>query len=121
LWLLLTDRRARAVQADWERNAHQMVAAFRGRLAENKEDPTFADLADRLHQASPEFRRWWPRQDVLYERSIALETDHPELGRLTFSATTLRPEVAPLLRLLVWTPADDTPTRARLRQIVAGR
>jgi hypothetical protein len=94
-----------------------MLTAFRGRLAENQNDPDLAGLADRLHAASAEFREWWPRQDVVYQLSLALETRHREVGVLRFTATTLRPEAAPLLRLLIWTP--DPETRARLRKLLA--
>jgi hypothetical protein len=118
LWLMLTDPEPRLRQVDWEHDAQSMIAALRASRGENKSDRRFTELIDRLLDASPEFREWWPRQDVIYPRSMAIEMNHPEVGALRFGTAILRPEAAPGLRLLVWTPEALTPTRVRLGRLL---
>ena len=118
LWLLYCDPRPRMLHDDWESNAHSMVAAFRARLAEHQGDPEMTNLADRLHAASPEFRQQWSSHDVVYQRSLTMDFTHPAVGALRFSATTVRPEAAPRLRVLIWTPDPATDTRVKVRSLI---
>lgn len=112
LWLLLTRPEVARMHVDWEGDARRMMAALRARHAEHRDDARFNEIIDRLTDASPFFRDWWRRHEVEYEPSLVIDLDHPQLGKLRFSATAHRPEAAPGLRLLVWTA--DAETQAHL-------
>ncbi|WP_051247939.1 helix-turn-helix transcriptional regulator [Inquilinus limosus] len=104
LWLIFTDPRYRRMMPDWEEGARRVLAKFRLDHGRAGGDPAFAGLVDRLKAASPEFRRWWPRQDVA-ERSEGLKRiRHDTLGELEFAHATFLVEGAPDLRLVTYTP-----------------
>jgi hypothetical protein len=119
VWLMMTAPGPRVRHADWEGDAQRLIAALRARLGENHEDDRFSEIVQRLLDGSPEFRAWWPRGDVAYARSVAMEMHHPRVGALRFSATTVRPEAALGFRLLIWSPDPTTATRQRVRTLLA--
>ncbi|MFE0759044.1 helix-turn-helix transcriptional regulator [Inquilinus sp. NPDC058860] len=104
LWLVFTDPRYRRMMPDWEDGARRILAKFRLDHGRAGGDPAFAALVDALQEASPEFRRWWPRHDVS-ERSEGLKRiRHDTLGELEFAHATFLVEGAPDLRLVTYTP-----------------
>jgi transcriptional regulator with XRE-family HTH domain len=113
VWLILTHPVPRRRHLDWESDAKLMMIALRARFADHQDQPAVLELVDRLEAHSPEFRAWWPQQEIVYSGSRTMEMLHPVAGRLRFSATTLRPELARELRLMVWTPESGTEERVR--------
>jgi transcriptional regulator with XRE-family HTH domain len=90
LWWMFTDPAARKVYVRWEPEAAAMLARFRVAAARRPDDPDFTGLIDRLHQASPEVRNWWPRHDVAPVGGGTKELHHPALGDVTFEHTVLQ-------------------------------
>ncbi len=106
LWWAFTDPAARQVYVDWENEASAMLARFRTAAARRPDDPDFADLIDRLHQASPEVRCWWPRHDVLPVAGGTKRLQHPALGAVTFQHTVLLVADQPDQTLVSFSSAD---------------
>jgi transcriptional regulator with XRE-family HTH domain len=90
LWWMFTDPVARKVYVDWVQEASAMLARFRAAAARRPDDPDFTGLIDRLHQASPEVRNWWPRHDVLPVAGGTKQLHHPALGDVIFEHTVLQ-------------------------------
>lgn len=90
LWWMFTDPAARKVYVRWEPEAAAMLARFRAAAARRPDDPDFTTLIDRLHQASPEVRNWWPRHDVAPVGGGTKALHHPALGDVTFEHTVLQ-------------------------------
>jgi transcriptional regulator with XRE-family HTH domain len=90
LWWMFTDPAARKVYVRWEPEAAAMLARFRAAAARRPGDPDFTGLIDRLHQVSPEVRRWWPRHDVAPVGGGTKELHHPALGDVTFEHVVLQ-------------------------------
>jgi transcriptional regulator with XRE-family HTH domain len=90
LWWMFTDPAARKVYVRWEPEAAAMLARFRAAAARRPGDPDFTGLIDRLHQASPEVRSWWPRHDVAPVGGGTKQLHHPALGDVTFEHTVLQ-------------------------------
>jgi transcriptional regulator with XRE-family HTH domain len=90
LWWMFTDPGARKVYVDWVQEAPVLLARFRDAAARRPGDPEFTSLIDRLHQASPEVRNWWPRHDVLPVSGGTRQLHHPALGDVTFEHTMLQ-------------------------------
>jgi transcriptional regulator with XRE-family HTH domain len=115
LWWVFTDPRARKVYVDWPRDAAAMLARFRLAAARRPDDPEFVDLIERLHQASPEVRRWWPRHEVLDVGSGTKRLHHPMLGDVTFHHVVLQVADHPDQKLVTFTiPDGDQAPLARL-------
>jgi transcriptional regulator with XRE-family HTH domain len=106
LWWTFTDPAARKVFVDWEHEASAMLARFRSAAARRPDDPDFADLIERLQQASPEVRAWWPRHDVLPVAGGVKRLHHPAIGDVTFQHVVLQVADHPEQTLVSFTSAD---------------
>lgn len=114
VWRLFADPAAR--RAGWEEVARTTLAQFRADSAHYPDDPRFAALIDDLQRVSPEFQSWWPQHDVRGSLDTRKELRHPLLGELVLDRITLQALGAPGLRLIVYMPAPETDTAARLRR-----
>ncbi|WP_437123430.1 helix-turn-helix transcriptional regulator [Tistlia consotensis] len=101
---LFGNPRCRRRMIDWEGDARRALAKFRLDYGRAQGDPAFEALVEQLEAASPEFRRWWPRQDVSGSGEGIKRFDHETLGELEFEHTAFLVESAPDLRLVVYTP-----------------
>lgn len=106
LWWTFTDPEARKVFVDWEHEAAATLARFRAAAARRPGDPEFAELIERLHQASPEVRSWWPRHDVLPVAGGMKRLHHPAVGDVTFQHVVLQVADRPEQTLVSFTSAD---------------
>lgn len=113
VWRLFVDPAAR--RAGWAEVAQTTLAQFRAESALYPGDPRVAALIDDLQRVSPEFRAWWPRHDVRGSLDVRKELRHPMLGDLVLDRITLQAPGAPGLKLIVYTPAPETDTAAKLR------
>ena len=104
LWLILADPRSRRLLPDWEHEARDMVAKFRLDHGRANGDPAFEALVAMLEAASPEFRRWWPLQDVSTRGEGVKRFHHETLGELRLQHTAFRVEGAAELRMVIYTP-----------------
>ena len=108
VWWMFTDPAARKVYVDWEKEAADMLGRFRAAAARRLDDPDFTDLIERLHQASPEVRRWWPRYDVRPVGGGTKHLHHPALGDVAFQHTVLQVADHPE-QMLVYFTTDEVP------------
>ncbi len=106
VWWMFTDPAARKVYVDWEREASDMLARFRAAAARRLDDPDFTDLIERLHQASPEVRSWWPRYEVEPVGGGTKRLHHPALGDVAFQHAVLQVADHPEQMLVYFTTAD---------------
>jgi len=90
VWWMFTDPAARKVYVEWEQEASDLLGRFRAAAARRPDDPAFTTLIERLHQASPEVRDWWPRYEVRPVGSGTKRLHHPALGDVAFQHTVLQ-------------------------------
>ena len=107
LWLVFASPPHRASIPNWEAEARGMLARFRIEFGRHRDDPGFLELIRRLQQASHEFHRWWPEQDVTRRPEKTKRFDLPGVGAIELEQTTCLVEDAPGLRLVVYTPVDE--------------
>ena len=100
--------------ATWEDTAKHTLARFRAQHARRPDDPSFAALIEELSAASPEFRAWWPRHEVVAEQAGTKTIEGHALGRLRLHHLQSTPTSDPELRLTMYVPAD-----AETRRILA--
>jgi transcriptional regulator with XRE-family HTH domain len=105
LWWTFTDPAARKVFVDWEHEAAATLARFRAAAARRPGDPDFAELIERLHEASPEVRSWWPRHDVMPVAGGVKRLHHPAIGDVTFEHVVLQVADHPEQTLVSFTSA----------------
>lgn len=117
LWLVFASPAHRAAIPNWEAEARGMLARFRIEHGRHRDDPSFLALIHRLDQTSPDFRRWWPEQDVT-RRPAPIKRFTSLHGEMALEQTVLRVDEAPDLRMVAYIPVDDDSRRivARLRR-----
>jgi transcriptional regulator with XRE-family HTH domain len=116
LWWMLTDPAARTIFVDWEREASAQLARFRSAAARHPDDPSFRDLIERLHAASPQVRAWWPRHEIAPLRSGTKRLRHPVLGELEFDHVVLQIADNPEYKLVTFATTDTD--QARIRDLI---
>jgi transcriptional regulator with XRE-family HTH domain len=117
VWWMFTDPWARKVYVRWEEEASGMLGRFRAAAGRRPDDPDFTDLIERLHQASPEVRAWWPRYDVAAIGGGTKHLHHPALGDVAFRHTVLQVADNPE-QTLVYLTTDEVPA-AKLSALAA--
>ena len=94
-WMLLAPA-ARQVLVDWESEAQDIVARWRGEVAKWPGDARISALVTEFTETSPHFRQWWNDHDVQEHRSRVRRFRHPRLGlRLLRMVVLNGPEFAP--------------------------
>jgi transcriptional regulator with XRE-family HTH domain len=83
----------------WQDTARSVLARFRAEHARRVSDPEFTALIEELTDASPEFRAWWPRHEVLTEQSGTKTIRGARYHHLQSTPTS-----APDLRLTIYVP-----------------
>ena len=117
VWWMFTAPEARKVYVHWEKEASDMLGRFRAAAGRRLDDPEFTDLIERLHQASPEVRSWWPRYDVRPVGGGTKHLHHPALGDVAFQHTVLQVADHPE-QMLVYFSTDEAPA-AKLAALAA--
>ncbi|HEX8047310.1 helix-turn-helix transcriptional regulator [Rhizobium sp.] len=115
---VFTDPAHRQLLVDWEIVAANSLAMFRADSARYAGDPDFERLIATLTQASPEFRAWWPRQDVLRPLAGHKRLRHPLGGLMNFEYTALSVIDRPDMKLVVYTPLDEDGTSEKLKALL---
>jgi transcriptional regulator with XRE-family HTH domain len=118
LWLMFTDPGRRELMTDWEKSARLAVARFRADTAEHIGDPAFEQLIAALHEASPEFSRWWKRHEVATSGQGRKTLKHPVAGLLAFEHAVFRPAEALEQRLPLFSPLPEHDTQAKLARLL---
>jgi transcriptional regulator with XRE-family HTH domain len=119
LWLMFMDPLRREMFADWERGIRLAAAKFRADSARYIGDPSFEELIQSLRQASPEFCKVWKRHEVARSGEGRKELRHPVAGTLVFEHAVFNPAEAPEQRLILYTPASEEETPAKLSRLIA--
>jgi transcriptional regulator with XRE-family HTH domain len=121
VWLTFMDPGRREMLPDWEQGARRLLARFRADYASHVGDPTFEKLVDALNEGSTDFRRWWPRHEVLGSGEGRKTIVHRTEGRLIFEHAMFRHGENPEQRLLLYTPLPDEDTPAKLERLLRRR
>lgn len=106
LWLVFASPVHRAAIPQWETDARAMLARFRVEFGRHRDDPAFLALIERLQVASPEFRQWWPDQDVSMRTDRTKRFEVRGVGRMELEQSSFMVEESPDMRLVVYTPVD---------------
>ena len=89
MWLLFMDPARRELIDDWEVAARRSLARFRAQHAKYLGDPSFDSLVGALLEASPEFRKWWPRHEVASSGEGRKRLNHPVVGTMVPSISMM--------------------------------
>jgi len=113
--MLFLDAHHRELHCDWDHEARRAVAALRIVAGQHPTDPALATLIGELSVRSPHFATLWARHPVGSCTEGTKRYHHPTVGdlELTFTVTTTADDTGH--RLLLLTPAPDTPSAHALQ------
>ena len=105
--------------ANWEDFARCTLAVLRADYGRYLDvDKSGERLLGELETGFPEFQTWWQAHDVLDRPHARKEFCHPEAGLVIFDSVTLFVEEETDFRVVVYAPADDSDTRAKLDKLL---
>jgi transcriptional regulator with XRE-family HTH domain len=116
--LVFTDSAHRKLLVDWELLARAALGLFRADSARYIGDPDFERLIAVLTAASPEFRAWWPRRDVLRRLSGVKKIHHPVAGAMAFEHMSLSIDDGSDMKLIVYTPLEEEGSVAKMAALL---
>jgi transcriptional regulator with XRE-family HTH domain len=120
VWRTFTSPYMRELLQDgWEEHARRQLARFRAGYGRFVGDPWWTERIGELTRVSPEFRQWWPQQDVLYSPEGRKLIHHPVVGKLAFENVSFQASESPDLQIKVSTPLPDFETASKIRRLVA--
>jgi transcriptional regulator with XRE-family HTH domain len=120
VWQTFMDPARRELFPDWKQGARLCAAKFRADSAGSIGDPAFEELIEALRGSSPEFRKLWNKHEVAGSGEGRKEINHPTAGRLVFHHAVFRYGELFDQRLVLYTPACEDDTPAKLAQLLDG-
>jgi transcriptional regulator with XRE-family HTH domain len=118
VWLTFMDPSRRKLFVDWEAGARLLVARFRADTAKHIGEPGFEELIEALRSSSPAFRKWWNHHEVAGSGEGRKEFLHPIVGRLVFEHAVFRHAEFDEQRLILYSPACEEDTPAKLERLL---
>ena len=96
-----------------------MVGQLRVAYSKHLGDPAWTHFIRRLEAESPAFAEAWAAHDVAQPTGMVKNLRHPGVGRVTVASTSFAVQAVPGARMTVYTPVDDSSTKA-IARLAAG-
>jgi hypothetical protein len=113
LWCCVTEPASRDHFLNYDDEVPYMVARLRAAYGSHLNDPDWGEDIRRLSDLCSEFATLWARHEVAGPAVRERIFRHPDAGDLRMNATELDVSAAPGLRIIAYTPIDES-TRAAL-------
>jgi hypothetical protein len=106
---------------EWESQARELTATFRGSMCEHANDPAYIAVMNQLLETSETFKRYWNEHDVAgLEDAPPLSLTHPVYGSLRFTMRVLaQPGATNPYYVCFLVPDDATSASAAMKKLRA--
>jgi transcriptional regulator with XRE-family HTH domain len=108
LKILLTESDFRRDPTEHDQIARRVLAKARLDYSQSADDPAFDRLIEELSASCPDFQQHWRSAEIMSSSEGIYTLSYPDLGEVAFEHTSYTIEAAPHLRLLIFSPADET-------------
>lgn len=102
--LVFASHQFRQTYLNWEDVALCTLAHFRTDSIDHTADIRWLSIVEDMTRKSEEFRKWWPRHNVVWPSSSLKDLDHPTMGRLLFNSLDLELQRPARLRIVTYIP-----------------
>ncbi len=116
--LLFTRKELQRLAVNWEHFASGFLAIFRAYYGQYVEDEWYEGFLKELNEAHPDFNRLWEQSRVSSAPEVVLEFRHAKAGKMLFQLTSLQVQGDADLRCSIYTPAANSTTESKLRQLM---
>jgi len=116
--LLFTRKEFQRLAVNWEHFASGFLAIFRAYYGQYVEDEWYERFLREMSEAHPDFNRLWEHSRVSSAPEVLIEFRHSKAGKMLFHLTSLQVQGDADLRCSIYTPAPDSTTEGKLRQLM---
>lgn len=116
--LLFVRKEFRRLAVNWEQFVRGYLSIFRAYYGQYVEDRWYDDFIAEMKEAHPGFDKLWEESRVSSAPDVVLEFRHAKAGKMLFQLTSLQVQGSTDLRCSIYTPAGDSNTEQKLRQLL---
>lgn len=116
--LLFARKEFQRLAVNWEQFAGGFLAIFRAYYGQYFEDEWYEKFLDEMKGLDPRFNRLWEQSRVSSAPEVLLQFRHAKAGKMLFHLTSLQVHGSADLRCSVYTPAQDSTTESKLKQLM---
>ena len=116
--LLFERKEFRRLAVNWEQFVRGYLSIFRAYYGQYLEDRWYDEFIAEMKERHPEFNPLWEESRVSSAPDVVLEFRHAKAGKMLFHLTSLQVQGAADLRCSIYTPAGESGTEAKLRQLM---
>ncbi|MUT65279.1 helix-turn-helix transcriptional regulator [Paenibacillus sp. NEAU-GSW1] len=118
LRLLFTRKELQRLAVNWEHFTSGFLAIFRTYYGQYVEDEWYDRFIGEMKAAHPEFERLWRQSEVKTAPEVLIEFRHSKAGKMLFHLTSFQVQGGTDLRCSIYTPAPESSTEFKLKQLM---
>ncbi|MFB0841025.1 helix-turn-helix transcriptional regulator [Paenibacillus oleatilyticus] len=115
--LLFTQKEFQRLAVNWEHFVRGFLAIFRAYYGQYVEDEWYERFLAEMKEVHPDFDRLWEQSEVSSAPEVLIEFRHAKAGKMLFHLTSLQVQGSSDLRCSIYTPAPDSSTESKLKQL----
>ncbi|MEC0208422.1 helix-turn-helix transcriptional regulator [Paenibacillus ehimensis] len=116
--LLFTRKEFQRLAVNWEHFVRGFLAIFRAYYGQYVEDEWYDRFLAEMKEVHPDFDRLWEQSEVSSAPEVLIEFRHAKAGKMLFHLTSLQVQGSSDLRCSIYTPAPDSSTESKLKQLM---
>ncbi|NIK77779.1 transcriptional regulator with XRE-family HTH domain [Paenibacillus castaneae] len=116
--LLFTRKEFQRLAVNWEQFASSYLAIFRAYYGQYVDDEWYEEFLKEMKETHPDFNRLWEQSKVSSAPEVLLEFRHAKARKMLFQLTSLQVHGGTDLRCSIYTPAPDSSTRSKLKNLM---
>lgn len=116
--LLFVRKEFRRLAVNWEQFVRGYLSIFRAYYGQYLEDRWYDEFIAEMKDQHPEFNQLWEESRVSSAPDVVLEFRHAKAGKMLFHLTSLQVQGSTDLRCSIYTPAGDSNTESKLKQLM---
>ncbi|WP_010491035.1 helix-turn-helix transcriptional regulator [Paenibacillus elgii] len=116
--LLFTQKEFQRLAVNWEHFVRGFLAIFRAYYGQYVEDEWYGRFLAEMKEVHPDFDRLWEQSEVSSAPEVLIEFRHAKAGKMLFHLTSLQVQGSSDLRCSIYTPAPDSLTESKLKQLM---
>ncbi|MCD9022565.1 helix-turn-helix transcriptional regulator [Cohnella silvisoli] len=116
--LLFVRKEFQRLAVNWEQFVKGYLSIFRAYYGQYVEDDWYDRFIAEMKEVHPEFNSLWEQSQVSSAPEVLLEFRHAKAGKMLFHLTSLQVQGSADLRCSIYTPAPDSTTELKLKQLM---
>jgi len=116
--LLFVRKEFQRLAVNWEQFVKDYLSIFRAYYGQYVEDRWYDRFIGEMKEEYPAFSELWEQSRVSSAPDVVLEFRHAKAGKMLFHLTSLQVHGSGELRCSIYTPAGDSNTELKLKQLM---